>query len=183
VATLWPRTAISPNTLNVHVRRLRVALKDDKRPYRLIKAFPRMGFMAVASPEPLRPAQIVGQLLRRDKSRFIRDVTIPDGSILQPGERFEKVWEIQNVGSTPWRDRSLRRVGACSGPGRLISDPSDPIPSTKPGALCLVCLWLTAPYQPGSYYAAWKMVDKKGNECLPTQSPLFVSIDVVTDKF
>jgi hypothetical protein len=77
------------------------------------------------------------ELASGDKSRFIRDVTIPDGSILQPGERFEKVWEIQNVGSTPWRDRSLRRIGACSGPGRLISDPLYPIPATKPGNLCL----------------------------------------------
>ena len=183
VATLWPASHVSPNTLNVHVRRLRITLKDTTRPHQLLKAVPRMGFMLVANPAPTRTASFLkAQLEAGDKSRFIRDVTIPDGSILTPGERLEKVWEIQNVGSTPWRDRHLRRVGVCSGPGRLTSDPLTVIPATEPGETCLVRLWLTAPTQPGSYYAAWKMVDERGMECLPKQSPLFVSVDVVDEK-
>lgn len=48
VATLWPTSHVSPNTLNVHVRRLRITLKDTTRPHQLLKAFPRMGFMLVA---------------------------------------------------------------------------------------------------------------------------------------
>lgn len=43
-ATLWPpNTNVSENTLSVHVRRLRVTLGDTTRPYRWLKAFPRMG--------------------------------------------------------------------------------------------------------------------------------------------
>src|SRR5258708_23643021 len=50
IATLWPQTHVAANTLNVHVRRLRVTLKDATRPYRLLKAASRMGFLIVASP-------------------------------------------------------------------------------------------------------------------------------------
>lgn len=181
VATLWPKTHVSENTLNVHVRRLRVRLGDTERPHRLVKAFPRMGFMLVARPEAsLHVAASKGTTLQPgDSSRFIRDATIPDGAIMAPGERFEKVWEIQNAGSVPWRSRHLRRIGICSGPGRLTSEPLTAIPDTEPGQLCLVRMWLTAPLPPGSYYAAWKMVDGKGNECFPKRGPLFVAVDVV----
>src|SRR5437762_8286134 len=56
VATLWPTTHVAANTLNVHVRRLRITLKDTKRPYRLLKAASRMGFLIVASPTSKRRA-------------------------------------------------------------------------------------------------------------------------------
>jgi DNA-binding winged helix-turn-helix (wHTH) protein len=181
VAAVWPETHVAENTLSVQVRRLRISLKDTKKPHKLLKAYPRMGYMLVADQARRGAAVLPKGKSVGDKSRFIRDVTIPDGTIMAPGTRFEKIWEIQNVASRPWTHRMLRRVGACSGPGRLISDPENPIPDTKPGELCLVRMWLTAPSQPASYYAAWKMVNEEGNEALPSQSPLFVAIDVVQD--
>lgn len=181
-ATLWPNTTVSENTLSVHVRRLRITLGDTKRPYRWLKAFPRMGYMLVATPQRRHPVPSTeNKQSLGDRSRFVRDVTIPDGTIMPPGERFEKVWEIQNAGSVVWRNRSLRRIGACSGPGRITSDPLTAIPLTTSGELCLVRMWLTAPSDSGSYYAAWKMVDDKGNECLPRHRPLFVSVDVLDE--
>ena len=96
-------------------------------------------------------------------------------------ERLEKVWEIQNVGSVEWEGRHLRRVGASSGPGRLTTEPLTPVPRTAPGQICLIRLTIEAPRQPGTYYAAWKMVGAGGNEILAKQSPLFVSVDVVDD--
>jgi DNA-binding winged helix-turn-helix (wHTH) protein len=182
-ATLWPpNTSVSDNTLSVHVRRLRITLGDTKRPYRWLKAFPRMGYMLVATPQRRHPLSATEKRAAPgDRSRFVRDVSLPDGTIMPPGERFEKVWEIQNVGSVVWRSRHLRRIGACSGPGRIGSDPLTAVPLTKSGALCLVRMWLTAPPDAGSYYAAWKMVDDKGNECFPRMRPLFVSIDVLNE--
>ncbi len=181
-AALWPTTNVSENTLSVHVRRLRITLGDTKRPHRWLKAFPRMGYMLVATPQRRHPvAGTEKNQPLRDRSRFVRDVPIPDGTIMPPGERFEKVWEIQNVGSVVWRNRHLRRIGACSGAGRITSDPLTAIPLTKSGALCLVRMRLTAPSDPGSYYAAWKMVDDKGDECLPRRRPLFVSVDVLDE--
>lgn len=47
-----------------------------------------------------------------DSSEFIRDVTIPDGSILNSGEKFTKIWEIRNTGNVAWQNRYLTRLGA-----------------------------------------------------------------------
>lgn len=182
ISALWPTTSVSPNTLNVLIRRLRVRLRDTSGPPRIIESVSRMGFRVRAQPAPKRVMPVADVLLRGDHSRFIRDVTIPDGSILAPGEHFEKVWEIQNVGRTTWKHRQLRRVGACEGPGRLTSPPTIEIALTPPGRLCLVRVALVAPFEPGSYYAAWKMTDRTGGELLPTQSPLFISVDVVLDR-
>src|SRR5690606_21259370 len=33
-----------------------------------------------------------------DKSRFIADVSVPDGTEVKPGSTFDKIWEIQNAG-------------------------------------------------------------------------------------
>ena len=98
-AKLWPEVIVSDNTLNVHVSRLRAALGDTKRPHRLLKSVSRAGFMVVATPTPKRVAPVHGLRVSGDKSRFVRDVTIPDGSVFEPGEAFEKIWEIQNLGS------------------------------------------------------------------------------------
>lgn len=181
-AALWPDTAVSDNTLNVLVRRLRLVLGDTRRPHTIVKSIAKMGFMIVATPVPSRVAPLAKEVRSRDHSRFVRDVTIPDGSILEPGEPFEKVWEIQNVGSVAWRQRFLRRIGAATGPGQINSAPNIPIPDTRPGELCLIRMSLRAPVQPGSYYAEWKMADNEGQLCLPKSGPLFLRIDVVVSR-
>jgi len=37
-----------------------------------------------------------------DKVQFVKDVTIPDGTTLQPGAQFTKTWRLKNVGSCAW---------------------------------------------------------------------------------
>jgi hypothetical protein len=94
------------------------------------------------------------------------------------GQKFRKVWEIENIGDIPWENRFLERVGPCHGPGRLKSRRRVRIPYTLPGQKCKIKVNLIAPDQPGSCYAEWKMLDEKGNVLLPNQKPLFVSVDV-----
>jgi hypothetical protein len=35
-------------------------------------------------------------------ARFVADVTIPDGSVIQPNQYFYKTWRVQNIGSCIW---------------------------------------------------------------------------------
>jgi len=35
-------------------------------------------------------------------SRFVKDVTFPDGTIVQPGTSFYKIWRVRNEGPTDW---------------------------------------------------------------------------------
>ena len=37
-----------------------------------------------------------------DVSVFITDVTIPDGTLMAPGQNFDKTWRIQNSGTCTW---------------------------------------------------------------------------------
>jgi len=38
------------------------------------------------------------------------DVTTPDQTVVLPAETLQKTWEIQNLGTRPWRGRKLVRV-------------------------------------------------------------------------
>lgn len=118
-------------------------------------------------------------LVHGDKSVFVRDVTIPDGTKVVVGQRFTKIWEIRNAGSVIWEERFLQREGPTEGPGRLKSPSRVRIPHTFPGQSCQVKVRLIAPPLPGSCYAEWKMVDSNGTILLPAQKPVYISVDVV----
>jgi hypothetical protein len=45
---------------------------------------------------------IVRYLATEEDALFVADVTYPDGSVVAPGERFEKTWRLRNVGATTW---------------------------------------------------------------------------------
>ena len=36
------------------------------------------------------------------KAAFVKDVTIPDGTVMKPGQTFTKEWRFKNVGAVPW---------------------------------------------------------------------------------
>lgn len=38
------------------------------------------------------------------KADFMGDLTIPDGTKVQPGTKFVKTWKIKNSGNIPWRE-------------------------------------------------------------------------------
>ena len=44
-------------------------------------------------------------------AEFIEDVTVPDGTVLSPGEHFRKVWRLRNTGTCTW-NRSYKVVSS-----------------------------------------------------------------------
>ena len=38
----------------------------------------------------------------KDRAEFIKDVTVPDGTVFKSGEAFVKTWRLQNIGDTTW---------------------------------------------------------------------------------
>lgn len=83
------------------------------------------------------------------------DVTIPDDSVLQPGEPFTKVWRLVNVGTCTWTtDYSVAFFSGeqMSGPG------SAKLPtSVSPGATVEISVDLVAPLEAGTYQGDWKL--------------------------
>ena len=102
-----------------------------------------------------------------DYSDFVRDVTIPDGSLVQAGQRLHKQWELRNAGSVPWTNRRLARVGATGGYASPESPDSVPIADTPPGETVVVSVNVVAPDRPAHYIAHWKMTDEHGQWCFP----------------
>jgi Ig-like domain from next to BRCA1 gene len=103
----------------------------------------------------------------KDISEFIRDVTIPDGMLMRPGEEFTKIWEIRNAGDIVWKNRYLMRIGACFGPALISSPRRVKIPTTEPGQHTQISVNLKAPDVVTTTTALWKMTDRNGTLCFP----------------
>jgi transcriptional regulator with XRE-family HTH domain len=102
----------------------------------------------------------------RDSSGFVSE-TIPDGTIMQPGERFEKTWTIRNDGELVWEDRLLSRIGIASGVGLITTPATIPIPVTEPGETVTLTVPSIAHSVQGTSLAAFKMTDPQGRLLFP----------------
>lgn len=127
-----------------------------------------------------RPVQ---QLAREidDHSAFVSDVTVPNGSIFRPSERFEKIWVIQNAGSVPWTERWLVCQNRDSANVKTLRPDCDriQIPITKPGGVVTLAVWFTAPSVPCHVTSIWKMADAAGRLYFPKLDGLDCTISVV----
>lgn len=99
-----------------------------------------------------------------DAGAFLGDVAVPNGSVRAPGDRFTKIWRIQNAGSVAWTRRFLTRMGATG--GALPKSPRQVhIPDTPAGGITDVAVQITAPRQPGTYETYWIVTDAHGAPC------------------
>jgi len=95
-----------------------------------------------------------------NSSEFIRDVTIPNGTVLSPGESFTKTWKFKNVGRCTWQeDYLLVFVGGSKMGGSTTYLDTIVLPNKRGDASVV----LTAPTTAGTYYGYWKLADEDGN--------------------
>ena len=83
---------------------------------------------------------------------YIADVTIPDNTVVKPGERFVKTWRVKNDGTCPWDGYRLTLVQ-----GDAMTDANQPVPKVQPGEEVELSIPMTAPADAGSYAASWQM--------------------------
>lgn len=116
-----------------------------------------------------------------DRVAFVKDVTIPDGEELSPGENFTKTWRLKNNGSCTW-----------SSSYSLVFDHGDSMdgPPSKqltsgtvaPGDTIDVSVDLTAPASPGTFKGFWKLRNGSGvifGIGVTGTNPFWVEIEVV----
>lgn len=115
-----------------------------------------------------------------DRSELVGE-TVPDGTMVGPGQEFDKSWRLRNAGDRPWVDRHLTRQGRPGPVGWLRSPASVPIPSTRPGEEVEITVPLRAPLMPGSSVAYFKMTDDAGRPYFPDRpfGPLSCSVLIV----
>ncbi len=95
-----------------------------------------------------------------NNAAFVRDVNIPDGTVLARGQGFTKTWRLQNTGTCKWtRSYSLVFVGG-SGMGGSNVGVGGNVPVGRKDD---ISVQLIAPNVDGTYTGFWRMADQNGN--------------------
>jgi len=91
---------------------------------------------------------------------FVKDVTIPDGTILVPGESFNKTWRLKNRGTCAWTSDYML---VFSGGSQMGGTTSVRIPGTVlPGQTVDISIQLTAPSVTGGFTGYWMLRNPQG---------------------
>jgi hypothetical protein len=93
-----------------------------------------------------------------DLASFIKDISIPDGSVFTPGAAFTKTWRLENAGTCTWSGYSLVFDSGDSMGG---TSPT-PIGTVSPGQEIDLSVNLTAPSTPGNYRGYWRIRNASG---------------------
>ncbi len=118
------------------------------------------------SPQATATPQCTPQL------RYLEDLSIPDGSLVQPGETLDKRWAVENAGTCNWDSAYTLRLIA----GPALGAPEEqPLYPARAGAQAVIRILFTAPQEAGTYRSAWQAYDPAGN---PFGDPIFIEIQV-----
>nr|MBN1228222.1 hypothetical protein [Anaerolineae bacterium] len=86
---------------------------------------------------------------------FIDDITIPDNTVLAPGETFTKTWRMENTGTCHWLDGYTLVFQSGS---RMSGPESMPLPfMVEAGLAADISIDLVAPSEPGVYAGLWQL--------------------------
>ena len=111
----------------------------------------------------------------RDSAVFVEDVTYPDNTRLEAGEKFTKTWKLQNTGSCTWTGYTVAFISG----DQMDAPESVPVPETEVSSTVEVSVDLTAPAEDGAYTANFELRDAKGKSIpLGTEPTFWVKIVV-----
>lgn len=94
-----------------------------------------------------------------DNANYVADVTIPDGTVLAPGQAFTKTWSMKNTGTTTWG--STYHWSFDSGDLMRGESPGS-VPALAAGTTGNISANLVAPTTPGAYTGYWRMSGPHG---------------------
>ncbi len=92
--------------------------------------------------------------------------TIPDGTIIKPGKKFVKTWQLQNSGTCTWDDGysfNFKSGEQMQGENVVITKRSDSGDFTAPGHSQSFNIHMWAPTGHGEYKGYWQMKGDDGN--------------------
>ena len=101
--TLAPTNTAAAPTPEAAVPTAQPVIQITDTPAVMLEVTPTLSILPLATQTsaPLAGAATnTGPLCKN--SAFVADVTIPDGTVLKPGEKFTKIWSVQNTGICAW---------------------------------------------------------------------------------
>jgi hypothetical protein len=90
-----------------------------------------------------------------DRAKFVKDVTVPDDTQMQPGAAFTKTWRLKNVGQCTWTEGyALVFVGGdlLDSKGKLML-----AQEVEPNETFDISVEMVAPAAGGTYRSEWKL--------------------------
>ncbi len=92
--------------------------------------------------------------------KYLRDLTLPDGTQVNPGVALEKEWQVKNSGTCNWSEGYTLRL--ISGPDLGALSPQDLVPAVN-SMKAVIRLQITSPFEPGRFTSTWQAFDPQGN--------------------
>jgi len=108
----------------------------------------------------LTPAPTLPPVTQCNSAYFVKDITIPDGTVLGRGANFTKVWRIQNTGTCTWTPSYS--VVFINGDGLNASTINFLSTYVYPGNTIDMAVGMTAPIRDGHYEGFWELRDASG---------------------
>jgi hypothetical protein len=123
------------------------------------------------------PTAPTGSAYCNASASYVADATIPDGTIVSPGQVFTKTWRIQNTGTCPWYKtwKWVYTSGDLMGGATVYDFPQ----VAQPGDIVDVPIVLTAPLTAGESIGYWKIQSPWGYLFGDEGSGNAFSVDVV----
>ncbi|NUM45641.1 MAG: hypothetical protein HUU38_13125 [Anaerolineales bacterium] len=130
-----------------------------------------------ASPEPLQtplPTSIPVSPTPSCQNNlvYLEDLTLPDGTNVNPGETLDKRWQVENAGTCNWESGYTLRL--ITGPD-LGAPPEQALYPARAGTEAALRILYTAPTESGIYRSAWQAFDPSGQAF---GDPVFIEIVV-----
>jgi next-to-BRCA1 protein 1 len=93
-------------------------------------------------------------------ARFVTDVTIPDGTTLNPNQQYFKIWRLRNEGTESWpAGTRLEFVGG----DKVSTQDWVAVPIVNPNEETDISVGITAPTKPGRYVSYWRLCQRDGS--------------------
>jgi hypothetical protein len=148
----WNVTGVGQHTLIVRAFRADGTANDPAKIAvtvmpRSATPAPTLG-AATSTPMPPSPGCSNASALVSD------NITVPDGTVMQPGQAFNKVWRVLNTGTCPWG--AGYQLFLVSGEA-MANQNAIAIPSTPVGAMFDLSVAMTAPVSPGPHVGQWRL--------------------------
>lgn len=112
--------------------------------------------LAATTPAATFPPAVSGT----DRVEFVADLTVPDGTIFRPGEKFTKTWRLINAGTSTWTTAyslvffSGEQMGGAASTPLTVQVPA--------GQTLDISVQLTAPSNEGKYTGYWMLRNAAG---------------------
>ena len=112
-----------------------------------------------------------------DVGGFVKDVTIPDGTNMAPGQSFTKTWEIKNNGTCTWNENYtiVFYGGEQMASATTFKFTKDDI---EPGENIQISIDMKAPAKAGEFISYWILRNDLGQNFFVNGSSIYVEIIV-----